>query len=47
MSRGIGRREAEGLMIMAFAGDALEHVKHEDLREALVRLTAAWLKERA
>jgi Fe-S cluster assembly protein SufD len=47
MSRGIGRKEAEGLMIMAFAGDALEHVKHEGLREALVGLTAEWLKERA
>lgn len=47
MSRGIGRKEAEGLMIMAFAGDALEHVSNEGLREALVRLTAAWLKERA
>ena len=47
MSRGIGRKEAEGLMIMAFAGDALEHVKHEGLREALVSLTADWLKELA
>jgi Fe-S cluster assembly protein SufD len=47
MSRGIGRKEAEGLMIMAFAGDALEHISNEDLRNALVGLTSDWLKERA
>jgi Fe-S cluster assembly protein SufD len=45
-SRGIARKEAEALMIMAFAGDALEHVSHEGLREALVALTAEWLAAR-
>ncbi len=45
-SRGIGRKEAESLMIMAFAGEALEHVTHDGLREALVALTADWLAAR-
>jgi Fe-S cluster assembly protein SufD len=47
MSRGIGRKEAEGLMIQAFAGEALEAIEHEDLREALVALTAEWIAGRA
>ena len=47
MSRGIGRTEAEGLMIQAFAGQALEAIEHEGLREALVRLTEAWIAARA
>jgi Fe-S cluster assembly protein SufD len=46
-SRGIARKEAEALMIMAFAGDALEHVSHEGLREALVGMTQEWLEARA
>jgi Fe-S cluster assembly protein SufD len=45
-SRGIARKEAEALMIMAFAGDALEHVSHNGLQEALVKLTADWLAAR-
>jgi Fe-S cluster assembly protein SufD len=47
MSRGIGRKEAEGLMIQAFAGEALEAVANEELREALVALTAEWIAQRA
>lgn len=47
MSRGIGRTEAEALMIQAFAGEAIEAVAHEGLREALSALTEAWLKARA
>jgi Fe-S cluster assembly protein SufD len=46
MSRGIGRKEAEGLMIQAFAGEALEAVTHDGLREALMALTAAWIAAR-
>jgi Fe-S cluster assembly protein SufD len=46
MSRGISRNEAEALMIQAFAGDALEHVMHEGLREVLMGMTADWLKAR-
>ncbi len=47
MSRGVGRKEAEGLMIQAFAGEALEAVSHEELREALIALTAEWIAARA
>jgi Fe-S cluster assembly protein SufD len=47
MSRGVPRKEAEGLMIQAFAGEALEAVAHEELREALVALTAAWIAARS
>ena len=46
MSRGVPRKEAEGLMIQAFAGEALEAVAHEGLREALGRLVEQWLHER-
>ena len=46
MSRGLPRKEAEGLMIQAFAGEALEAVAHEGVREALVALTAAWIAGR-
>jgi Fe-S cluster assembly protein SufD len=46
-SRGIARKEAEALMIMAFAGDALESIVHEGLRDVLVGLTADWLAARA
>jgi Fe-S cluster assembly protein SufD len=45
-SRGISRSEAEALMIQAFAGDALEHVTHDELRETLVGMTTDWLKAR-
>jgi Fe-S cluster assembly protein SufD len=45
-SRGISRKEAEALMIQAFAGDALEHVTHDDLREQLIAMTTDWLKSR-
>ncbi len=47
MSRGIPRKQAEGLMIQAFAGEALEAIEHEGLREALVGLTEAWIAARA
>jgi Fe-S cluster assembly protein SufD len=47
MSRGVSRKEAEGLMIQAFAGEALEAVEHEDLRAALVALTAEWIAGRS
>jgi Fe-S cluster assembly protein SufD len=47
MSRGVSRKEAEGLMIQAFAGEALESVEHEDLRGALVAMTAEWIARRS
>jgi Fe-S cluster assembly protein SufD len=46
MSRGIQRKEAEALMIQAFAGAALEDVSHEGVREGLVDMTSAWLAAR-
>ncbi len=46
MSRGIPRKQAEGLMIQAFAGEALEAVADEGIREALVGLTEAWIAGR-
>jgi Fe-S cluster assembly protein SufD len=46
MSRGLPRKAAEGLMIQAFAGEALEAVAHEGLREALGRLVEGWLRGR-
>jgi Fe-S cluster assembly protein SufD len=46
MSRGVPRKEAEGLMIQAFAGEALEAVAHEGLRGALIGLTAEWIAAR-
>jgi Fe-S cluster assembly protein SufD len=46
MSRGVSRAEAEGLMIQAFAGEALEMVEHDALREALTTLTAEWVAAR-
>jgi Fe-S cluster assembly protein SufD len=45
-SRGISRKEAEALMIQAFAGDALEHVTHDELKEQLIGMTTDWLKAR-
>jgi Fe-S cluster assembly protein SufD len=47
MSRGVPRKEAEGLMIQAFASEALEAVAHEELREALLALTAEWIASRS
>jgi Fe-S cluster assembly protein SufD len=46
-SRGIQRKDAEALMIQAFAGAALEHVSHEGLRDVLTSMTEEWLQARA
>jgi Fe-S cluster assembly protein SufD len=45
-SRGINRKEAEALMIQAFAGDALEQITHENLRDVLIGMTTDWLETR-
>lgn len=47
MSRGIAREEAEALLLEAFAGDALERVTSEALREELLARVRAWLAGRA
>ena len=45
-ARGIPEKEAQALLIQAFAGDAIETVAHEGVREALHGATAAWLAAR-
>jgi Fe-S cluster assembly protein SufD len=46
MSRGIDRKTAEGLMIEAFAGEALVEVSHDGLRDALGNIVRGWLAKR-
>lgn len=47
MARGIPAKEAEGLLIQAFVGEAIEFVEDEGLREALIARAEDWLKARA
>ncbi|HEY8333567.1 MAG TPA: Fe-S cluster assembly protein SufD [Tardiphaga sp.] len=46
MARGIPEKEAESLLIQAFAAEVVEAVAHEGVREALMNATVAWLAER-
>ncbi len=46
MARGIPAAEAEGLLIQAFLGEAIDGIEHAGLREALMERVAAWLKAR-
>lgn len=43
LSRGIDRETAKGLLVQAFAGEAIEEVSSEALRDALKGLVADWL----
>jgi Fe-S cluster assembly protein SufD len=45
-ARGIPAKEAEALLIQAFVGEAVEGVRHADVREALNAAAAAWLAAR-
>jgi Fe-S cluster assembly protein SufD len=45
-ARGIPRKEAEALLIQSFVGEAIEHIEHEGVREALMHRANAWLAER-
>ena len=45
-SRGLPKPEAERLLLQAFLGQAIETVKHEGAREALVGTVEAWLSAR-
>ncbi len=45
-ARGIPQKEAEALMIEAFVGETVEAVENEELREALMAQTRAWLGQR-
>jgi Fe-S cluster assembly protein SufD len=46
-SRGLPKHEAEGLMLAAFIGEALETIENEAVREALETVTRDWLMARA
>ena len=46
MARGIPRRDAQALLIRSFLGEAIEHVSHIALREALLGLVDDWLRRK-
>lgn len=45
-ARGIPEKEAKSLLVLAFIGDALEEVVHEDARAALLAYAERWLAVR-
>jgi Fe-S cluster assembly protein SufD len=46
MARGISEKEAEALLIQAFAAEVVEAVEHLGMRDALLDATLEWLGER-
>lgn len=46
MARGIPEKEAEALLIQAFAAEVIETLEHEGLRDVLMDATLAWLGQR-
>ena len=46
MARGLPRAEAEGLLLQAFAGEVIEAVDNETLREAMIASIEQWLGAR-
>ena len=46
MARGLPRAEAEGLLLQAFAGEVIEAVGNETLREAMIASIEQWLGAR-
>jgi len=46
MARGIPEKEAEALLIQAFAAEVLDTIAHEGIRDALMDATLAWLGQR-
>ena len=46
MSRGIGEKEAEALLIQSFIGEAIEEIAHEQIRDALMFASLRWLGAR-
>lgn len=46
MARGIPQKEAEALLIQAFAAEVVEAIEHDGVREALMEATVAWLGQR-
>jgi Fe-S cluster assembly protein SufD len=46
MARGIPEKEAEALLIQAFAAEVVEAIEDEGIREALLDATQGWLGRR-
>jgi Fe-S cluster assembly protein SufD len=46
MARGIPDREAQALLIQAFAAEVIESLEHEDIRDALMSAMIDWLGRR-
>ena len=46
LARGIPHKEAEALLIQAMIGDVIGMVEHPGVRDALMRITTAWLDTR-
>ena len=46
MARGIPKKEAEALLIQAFAAEVVETIGHEGVRDALTDAIAGWLGQR-
>ncbi len=46
MARGIPDKEAEALLIQAFAAEVVEAIAHEGIRTALMAATEVWLEQR-
>ncbi len=46
MARGISEKEAEALLIQAFAAEVIDAIGHEGIRDALLEATVAWLGQR-
>jgi Fe-S cluster assembly protein SufD len=47
MARGIPEGEAESLLIQAFVGEAVDAIRRNDVREALMSAVVEWLRARA
>ncbi|HUG61621.1 MAG TPA: SufD family Fe-S cluster assembly protein, partial [Methylomirabilota bacterium] len=46
LARGIPREEAEGMLIIAFLGEAVDEVHSEAVREMLIHRVEDWLKRK-
>ncbi len=46
-ARGIPQKQAQGLLIQAFVGEAIEGIEHAGLRDMLMEEVVAWLNRRA
>jgi Fe-S cluster assembly protein SufD len=46
MARGIPEDDAESLLIQAFVGEAVDAIKHDGVKEALMSAVVRWLASR-